>query len=501
MNSAVMSGCVLLAGALVAVEAAVVDLVPQLAKEPYVLKAEPNAFAGNPDYKSATYPVSLDGFVDHGEQGAVVMRVRATDDDTHAVEIGFHQADGKTWGSTGLSIRREWSDVLLPIVEMSPFRHWKGHPAVLPDELPNVGAFRCMHISFGKWLCSDTLKSAHGFEIASIKYVKLPPECLEPPRDRSLDEFTRLEGETDDTPRFERAIRACRGSVLAVPRGRYEISSTLYVDNGCSFDLNKSATLVAVKPMSYVMEIVCRNDRRNPDDFNRFFRGGRIDAMGLASCVRVSGFPHFTMKDALFLNGKVCGLRVDGGYEMIANNLYFKCVIPGLAGNSAMYINGGDSHYTDCVVVDYTIGVNEVRGGANRFTRCHVWGGPLPPAKPGEEREMLKDSVNFRICGGGTILRDCYADTGKTGFEINGWETSLLGCAYFNNKGFGLDGITIIRQPKGGRMLVSECRFCKNMPHTKVYEGNGSVEWRNMVYSGFGAQDDCPAALQFRKNP
>lgn len=494
-------GCVLLAGALAGAEPAAVDLVPALAKTPYVFAAEPNAFAGKQDFRSTQYPLSLAGLVDHGALGAVVVRVRATDDDTHAVELGFHQADGKVWGSSSVPIRRGWSDVVMPIREMGPFTHWHGHPAVKAGELADVRTFKTMHVCFGKWLCRDTLKKAHGFEIASVTYMKLPDDYLKPPRDRSLDEFPRKPGEEDDTARLERAIRACRGAVLTVPRGEYRISSTLYVDNGCSFAFNKSATLLAVKEMPCMIEITHRDDRRNANDFNRFFSGGRIDGNGLASCVRVAGFPHFTMKDALFLNGKAWGLRVDGGYEMIANNLYFKCVIPGLAGNSAMYINGGDSHYTDCVAVDYTIGVNEVRGGCNRFTRCHVWGGPLPPAKPGEDREMLKDSINFRICGGSTVLRDCYADTGKTGYEIRGWETRLLGCQYFNNASFKLDDVTIIRQTAGGRLLVSECGFCKNMPHTKVYEGNGSVVWHNMVYSGFGAQDDCPGALQFGKQP
>ena len=64
--------------------------------------------------------------------------------------------------------------------------------------------------------------------------------------------------------------------------------------------------------------------------------------------------------------------------------------------------------------------------------------------------------------------------------------------------GFKLDDVTIIRHPRG-RLLVSECGFCKNMPKTRVYEGCGEVEWCNMSYSGFGPQDDCPGALKFRR--
>ena len=33
---------------------------------------------------------------------------------------------------------------------------------------------------------------------------------------------------------------------------------------------------------------------------------------------------------------------------------------------------------------------------------------------------MLVNSINFKIAGADTLLRDCYADTGKTGFLIEG---------------------------------------------------------------------------------
>jgi len=476
-----------------------VELLPQLAKAPYVFTSQPNAFAGKPDCKTATFDVKGAGLPDHGHAAALVLTVRATDEDTHAIEVALHDSKGGVWGSSALPIRKDWEDVTLPFDEMRYFTHW-GLKPVGEEARPEAKLFTSIHFCFGKWLCADSLNKSHGFEVKSVRLEKLPPELLGMPKDHSLDEFKPLPGETDDTGRFRRAVRACRGHVLDVPAGTYRVSSTIHVEGGCSVRLHKSATVVAVKAMPFVFELIgSGGGRRGAHDYNKFFIGGRIDGAGLASCVRVTGYAHFTMRDSTFLNGKLYGLRVDGGYELMACNLYFKCVIPGLAGNSALYVNGGDSHYTDCVAVDYTIGVNEVRGGSNRFTRCHVWGGPLPPVKPGEEREMLKDSVNFRICGGSTILRDCYADTGKTGYELRGWETRLLGCSYFNNKHFNLDNVTIVRQPCGGRALVSECGFCKNMPHTKVYEGTGSVEWRNMLYSGFGAEDECPGALTFGK--
>lgn len=485
------------------------EVLPDTEARPYVFKAEPNAFAGKPDARAFSFP--FDGarlFADvtnSGTYGALHLTIRATEPDTQAVEVSLKQSDGVTWGLTNLPIGPDWQEIVLPSHLMRPFTHWPSHPRMAPDARPDFRLINEVRFCFGKWLCPDTLAKPHGFEISSIKLVVTePPAQVADDKvpvvtfdsDHSLDEFPRYTNETDDSGRFRRAIAATPSGTLTVPRGIYRIASTVRIANGCSLQMNKNAKLVAVKEMDYVLEI--NGSGGVMHDYNRFVAGGCIDGAGLASCMRLAGFAHFTLKDTTFLNGRAYGLRVDGGYELIANNLYFKCVIPGLAGNSGVYINGGDSHYTDCVVVDYTIGFNMAKGGSNRLTRCHVWGGPLPPVEQGEPREMLKDSINFLIGGSSSILRDCYADTGKIGYKVTGWDTRLLGCSYFNNKGFKLDGITIIKHEQG-RLLVADGGFVKTTPNVIVYDGCGEVEWFNMLYSGFGPQDDCPGALKFQR--
>ena len=325
--------------------------------------------------------------------------------------------------------------------------------------------------------------------------------------DRSVAEFPRVADEADDTPRLQRAIDATPSGVLYVPGGLYLVSSPVVVTNLCSLEMHKGAVLRAVCEMQYVLKVdnsagfraLPKGDDRQ-HDYNLFVKGGRIDGNGLAACMALDGFRHYTLRDTTFLNGRTCGLRVNGeagGYELIAFNLYFKCVIPGLAGNAAVWSTGGDSHYTDCVAVDYTVGFRMGRGGSNRLTRCHVWGGPLPAAEEGGEREMLKGSVNFWIDGASdTILRDCYADTGKTGFLVDGWDTHLDGCRYFNNYHFKLDDITVIDH-RSGRLLVNACRFNKSNPRIRAYTGIGTVEWRNMIYAGFPSDAPQPGALDF----
>ena len=310
--------------------------------------------------------------------------------------------------------------------------------------------------------------------------------------DRSAGDFPRRTGETDDAPRLQRAIDASSGDTLFVPSGTFELAQTLVVTNHCSLLLHKNAVLKAVKPMEFVLKVNNAPVNRAYEtlDFGMFVAGGRIDGNGLASCMALDGFWHYTLRDTSFLNGRKFGLRVHGeagGCELIAENLYFICKLPGLAGNTGLCVMGSDSHYTDIVVVDYTIGVHVPRGGANRFTRCHVWGGPVPPAKPGELREMLKDSVNYWIGekADSNIFRDCYADTGVIGFLCEGWETRLFGCSYFWNRGFGCpEKAVAFSQPKGGALLVEGGHVCKTIPSLKVYEGCNRVTWRDMIYNG-----------------
>lgn len=97
---------------------------------------------------------------------------------------------------------------------------------------------------------------------------------------------------------------------------------------------------------------------------------------------------------------------------------------------------------------------------------------------------MLDDSVNFDVRGGWAIFRDCYCDTGKTGFRINGGGR-ILGCQYFSNRVFGLDDITCIEHVKGP-LLVADTLFVKTADRMRLYSGCGDVRWRDCRASGFG---------------
>ncbi len=321
--------------------------------------------------------------------------------------------------------------------------------------------------------------------------------------DLTMADYPRMDEEKGDSARIMRAIAACDGGVIYFPKGIYEIDTMLDVSNCCSFILHKSAVLKAVKAMPFVIKIdaaasypdlvecdghLIPSKDYDAEDWNLFFVGGVIDGNGLASCMCLNSFKHFTMRDSSFRNGKHYGLRIeDEGstwtYELVAQNLYLKCTMPGLAGNAGISSNGGDSHFIDCIVVDYTRGIELLGGGSNRLTRCHVWGGPIEPRHEGELPEMLIDSVNYVISSMDALLTDCYADTGMTGYLVTE-NARLIGCSYFNNYTYKMDDVTVLDH-RSGLLLVSNCMFRKDSPNATLYKGDKSqVIWRDNLLTG-----------------
>lgn len=325
--------------------------------------------------------------------------------------------------------------------------------------------------------------------------------------DVSLADYPRLAGEADDGARIQRAVDATgHGSVLYLPKGTYESSRTIWVTNGTSLLLHKSATVRATARMECLFHVDMTHSGcwawggklRDGLSYDQglFFRGGHLDGNGFATCLFVNHYFHLTLRDVVFANGFPYGLHVGrNGAEVIADNLYFRTLKSGLAGNVALFTEGNDSYYSHVVAVDYTIGLR-TSGGANAFSHCHVWGGPVPPSAPGRLPEMLENSICFDLGGYMNQLRDCYADTGAIGFRVAGWGQQILGCWFLNNAHFKLKDVVVVKQLAGSRdLLVADCVFYACGVDSKVYEGLGAVKWRDMIYNGFPKGAELPAEI------
>lgn len=331
--------------------------------------------------------------------------------------------------------------------------------------------------------------------------------------DRSAAAFAARPGETDDAPRLQRAVDACANQVLFIPAGEYRLAQTLVVTNFCSILMHKNARLAAAKEMDFVVRVNNSPVFKARDilDFGTFLKGGRIDGKGMASCLSIHGYIHFSLRDVQFHNGRLYGLRVKGeqgpgGAELNAFNLHFVNKVKGNAGNAAVRVSGCDDNFTDCWAIDYTIGF-DIEGGANFFTRCHVWGGVVSAPAPGEMPEYLKDSIGFKIRSSSNLilLRDCYADTSSIGFLNEGGDVRILGCTYLYNTGCirGVakekrDKFYVFKQPAGS-MVVADCVVNKGLDDLQIYEGNNRAVFRDIIYSGgkLKQTDICPGEVDF----
>jgi len=307
----------------------------------------------------------------------------------------------------------------------------------------------------------------------------------------NLENYPRLQNENDDSPRIMRAVTDAPGSSIFIPEGVYEIATTLKIDNNCSLRMDPFAILKAVKEMDYVIKwigAISPDSKRYPR--NMFISGGQIDACGLASCLYLQNYVHITLRDMTFTSGKKYGLCVgpEGhGVELIANNLYFSNTVAGLQGNIGIYTSYTDGHFTDIVIVDYSIGVYDDNCCSNRYTRVHVWCGSM---QVDGVPQYLKGSINFVIKGsngaGEVILRDCYADTGEIGFDLY-CTARLYGCSYYNNyEWLKFDNVLCIRNNTTEPIHVFEGCWSKESPNTNFYQGfpGENIVFRDNIFRG-----------------
>ncbi len=350
--------------------------------------------------------------------------------------------------------------------------------------------------------------------------------------DNILTDFIRTEFDKSDSERIQRAIDSTPNGILCIPKGDYKIATPLYIKNRCSIDMHPAARLIAAEEMEFVLsydgndnfhELTIYNDDGTIyDNLGLFIRGGDIDGCGKASCLLLANAHHYTISNITLHNGKQYGLCVGGNvggrlYELVATNIYCKCTMSGLSGNIGIYTNEHDGHYTDCFVIDYTVGFKS-DGSANRLTRCHIWGGTVPPVGKSfkewsvfygknkmllnsgnytdeTERdileygvpEMLLDSVAFEINGGINVMDGCFADTATIGFDIKGNRNIITNCGFFNNKLMGLRGTLAVKN-SSSNLVVTNSFFTNPTGTDSFYDGDeDAVIWENNSVDKSGA--------------
>lgn len=132
-------------------------------------------YLGKKRGRNIAYHVPTDAlnrmFPQAGPAREVVIRARATTAGTKSVEVAFTQEDGLTWGKI-VPLTSDWQEIRIPVAKLEFFRQWSKSGEVRPDGRLDVRKLERVTLTHGLWICKETAKEPHGFEVSSIRIVR-----------------------------------------------------------------------------------------------------------------------------------------------------------------------------------------------------------------------------------------------------------------------------------------------------------------------------------------
>ncbi len=297
----------------------------------------------------------------------------------------------------------------------------------------------------------------------------------------SMEAYRRLDGETDDSGRIERAIADNPGGVVFFPEGRYLFSRPLHIGNHCSLRLAKNAVFKAENRMDYLVEWNGGNENLF-HDYTMFISGGVFDGGAMAGGIRLRNVHHFTLENTWIkdcVTGLCVGDRSDfKNYELCASNVYLRNEV-GIPGSIGVLVPSHGDHYFDkIIVVDYEIGFS-LHTYATYLSKCHSWVTDIIP-------DMAKTiAFDLRGCGM-NVMTDCYADTSHIGLNIvsGSWRINNIFGYHCGNYG-GKGHISLVNETKdnvyicGGRF--EGAKGCGDVFYAGERRDNLKTMWLEFV--------------------
>lgn len=297
----------------------------------------------------------------------------------------------------------------------------------------------------------------------------------------SITDFGVLGNGGDETNLIKDAILQSSGKVLYFPAGVYGINNTLTINNEVSLELDANAKIIALTPMDVMIEW----GKYNVYSEHHFIKGGIIDGMNKAKIlINLSWFRHFTLKDTIFLNSIEKGIVLRSheedihSVEAIVDNIYFENKTNTYINNTALVVNTTDSHISNVIMVNYTIGV-ELHNSGNRLFRIHPWV---------THANRLNISKSFVNDASNNTFTECLADSTAIGYEINK-NARILHSGYYCNESFTPTNIQIFNYNTTNNpfLIVENGLFeikkqCENITVINEDALNEKVTFNNCIY-------------------
>lgn len=281
----------------------------------------------------------------------------------------------------------------------------------------------------------------------------------------SITNFPRMDGETDDAPRIQRAFDSIpkkeedadgyyKGLVVYFPRGTYKIARTVTGVNvgivgdtgtefvgtgtGYMFDISFDGEL-GFAHVNYGAKIY--QWRNFPVEKCVFNGNGKMDGL------KHTGGHNIAVRDSIFCDTVSCGYYIASGSKYFIDHVTFRGISEDASLNAlAINLGGSDHNVRNVIIANYTKGI--VTTAANSFfSQCHMWL---------NHNARIPTSVMFDIRVGGTFIDGAYIDTIKYGLFVNtGGSVNVSNLICYNNPVFTLYDAVYIKMEKNADLFVS----------------------------------------------
>lgn len=227
---------------------------------------------------------------------------------------------------------------------------------------------------------------------------------------------------TDDTQGLQAAIDFCKANnrMLVSEKGKvYGITAPLDLSVPHEMQLDfGGAVLLAKCPMEYMVKY------DNGTDFatshSNIINNLVLDCQGQSGGIYCENAIKTSFNFLMIRNCSKKAFASKSGYEIFLTNSHIHCT--GDEGTYGIYVEHGDSHYDNIVVIDAQTAVYQRTAGVNFYDKIHAW-----------LYNRVKGSIFFDV-NGLALLNQCYCDTAEKGYNIHGFSIlKLVNCQHYNN--------------------------------------------------------------------
>lgn len=222
---------------------------------------------------------------------------------------------------------------------------------------------------------------------------------------------------SSQTAAIKAAFDANPGRTFYFPSGDYRLDTGLVVSARNNIVMERDTRLFAGATMTTLLSYTDPTAGYADD---RCVVGGILDgALKADRLFSVAGILHMTHTQTIYRDGIHRGLVLEGGTgaELMAYDLRFvNSGVTNVTDNIAIEAkDGGDSHFRDIIMRDWTVGVKDT--GANRWRDVHPWIGPDAGGSGPQMTARYATSVGFDITGQSNML-ECLSDTMRVAYKF-----------------------------------------------------------------------------------